>query len=169
MPRRANHSLFSPEGWVEGWEKRAGVMRAFQLHFPPMPDATVLPHARFARAGKKARRAPRAQAAPEARPERVPPLVKLLLACAAVVAAYAWVRIAYPLPWSYDEYYHLGLAREMLTSGLRITSFHWTPFSITYDHFAAPGPLIPLLLMPSARLPRERAAVIGRLLGQLFL
>ena len=21
-------SLFSPEGWVEGWEKRAGVMRA---------------------------------------------------------------------------------------------------------------------------------------------
>ena len=98
-----------------------------------MPEATVLPQARFARAGKKARRAPRAEAVPEARPERVPPLAKLLLACAAVVAAYAWVRIAFPLPWSYDEYYHLGLAREMLTSGLRITSFRWTPYRVKND------------------------------------
>jgi hypothetical protein len=169
MPRRAEFSLFSPEGWVEGWEKRAGVMRGFQLHFPPMPDAVALPHARFARAGKKARRAPRAQAAPEARPERVPPLVKLLLACAAVVAAYAWVRIAYPLPWSYDEYYHLGLAREMLTSGPRITSFRWTPFSFTYDHFADAEPLFHLLLLPFARLPLETAGMLGALLGQVFL
>lgn len=134
-----------------------------------MPDATVLPHARFARAGKKARRAPQAQAVPEVRPERIPPLAKLLLACAVVVAAYAWVRIAYPLPWSYDEYYHLGLAREMLTSGLRITSFRWTPFSITYDHFADAEPLFHILLMPFARLPLETAGTLGALLGQIFL
>jgi hypothetical protein len=28
FPREPLLSLFSPEGWVEGWEKRAGVMRA---------------------------------------------------------------------------------------------------------------------------------------------
>ncbi|HEY4591170.1 MAG TPA: hypothetical protein VIJ61_02105, partial [Thermoanaerobaculia bacterium] len=134
-----------------------------------MPDATVLPQARFARASKKARRAPQAQAVPEADPERIPPLAKLLLACAAVVAAYAWVRIAYPLPWSYDEYYHLGLAREMLTSGPRITSFRWTPFSFTYDHFADAEPLFHLLLLPFARLPLETAGMLGALLGQVFL
>ncbi|MFL6232012.1 MAG: hypothetical protein ACJ76N_02670 [Thermoanaerobaculia bacterium] len=134
-----------------------------------MLDALSRPQASFARAGKKARRAPQAPAVPEAKPERVPPLAKLLLACAAVVAAYAWVRLAAPLPWSYDEYYHLGLAREMLSSGLRITSFRWTPFSITYDHFADPGPIFHLLLMPFARLPLETAAVLGTLLGQVFL
>jgi hypothetical protein len=122
-------------------------------------------------ASKKARRAPKTEEPPavEARPERVPPILKLLLACAAVVAAYAWVRLAAPLPWSYDEYYHLGLAREMLTSGLRIASFRWTPFSFTYDHFADAEPLFHLLLMPFARLPLETAATLGALLGQLFL
>ena len=134
-----------------------------------MPAAAVLPQARFARTSKKSRRAPRAEAVPEARPDRIPPLAKLLLACAAVVAAYAWVRIAYPLPWSYDEYYHLGLAREMLTSGLRITSFRWTPFSFTYDHFADAEPLFHLLLLPFARLPLETAGMLGALLGQVFL
>jgi hypothetical protein len=134
-----------------------------------MLDALSRPPASFARANKKARRAPQPQAVPEARPEHIPPLAKLLLACAAVVAAYAWVRIAAPLPWSYDEYYHLGLAREMLTSGLRITSFRWTPFSFTYDHFADAEPLFHLLLMPLARLPLETAGMLGALLGQIFL
>lgn len=144
-------------------------MRVFG-YAPPMPDAAVLPQARFARASKKARRAPQAaQPAVEARPDRVPPLAKLLLACAAVVAAYAWVRLAAPLPWSYDEYYHLGLAREMLTEGLRITSFRWTPFSFTYDHFADAEPLFHLLLMPFARLSLEAAGVLGAILGQVFL
>jgi hypothetical protein len=105
----------------------------------------------------------------EAGPERLPPLARLLLACAAVVAVFAWVRLAAPLPWSYDEYYHLGLAREMLASGLRITSFRWTPFSLSYDHFADPEPLFHLLLMPFARLPLETAAALGALLGQVFL
>ncbi len=77
-------------------------------------------------------------------------------------------RLANPEPRSYDEYYHLGLAREMLTSGLRIPSFHWTPFSITYDHFADAEPLFHLLLLPFARLPVETAGLLGVLLGQPF-
>jgi hypothetical protein len=136
-----------------------------------MLDALSHPPAQFARANKKARRAQKPEELPavEARRERVPPLAKLLLACAAVVAVYAWARLAAPLPWSYDEYYHLGLAREMLSSGLRMTSFRWTPFSITYDSFADAEPLFHLLLMPFARLPLETAGVLGALLGQLFL
>jgi hypothetical protein len=135
-----------------------------------MLDALSRPQARFARARKGRRRA-KAQELPAvaARPERVPPLAKLLLACAAVVAVFAWTRFAAPLPWSYDEYYHLGLAREMLRSGLRITSFRWTPFSITSDRFADAEPLFHLLLMPFARLPLETAGSLGALLGQIFL
>ncbi|HEX9945359.1 MAG TPA: hypothetical protein VGG03_25390 [Thermoanaerobaculia bacterium] len=122
---------------------------------------------------KKARRSqrqqePAAQAAVETRRERIPPLAKLLLACAVVVALFALRRIFLPLPWSYDEYYHLGLAREML-SGLRIESFRWTPFSILFDHFVDSAPLFHLLLMPIARLPLETAAFLGALFGQLFL
>src|SRR5262249_26041136 len=78
------------------------------------------------------------------------------------------LRIAAPLPWSYDEYYHLGLAREM-RSGLRIESFRWTPFSLLFDRFADSTPLFHLLLLPFSTLPLETAALIGVLLGQLFL
>ena len=142
--------------------------------------APALPQTRFARA-KKARRAQKATeqetaAAPttqtaqaaEARPERLPPLTKLLLACGAVLALFAGVRLSAPLAWSYDEFYHLGLAREML-SGIRLTSFHWTPFSILYDHYADATPLFHLLLMPFARLPFGTASFLGVLLGQTFL
>jgi hypothetical protein len=137
-----------------------------------MADALSLAPVHFARA-KKARRADRADPPPAplaATPERerVPPLAKLLLACAAVMALFAWMRLIAPLPWSYDEYYHLGLARQM-RSGLRIPSFHWTPFSILYDRFADGEPLFHLLLMPFAGLPLKTAAVLGALLGQLFL
>jgi hypothetical protein len=135
-----------------------------------MAEALSLATAQFARA-KKARRAGRADEPPApvvSALERVPPLAKLLLACAAVISLFAWMRIAAPLPWSYDEYYHLGLAREM-RSGLRIESFHWTPFSILYDRFADGEPLFHLLLMPFAGLPLKTAGVLGALLGQVFL
>jgi hypothetical protein len=136
-----------------------------------MSAALPLTAARFARAGKtrtgRAEEPPVPAAAAPGR-ERVPPLAKLLLACAAVIALFAWMRIAAPLPWSYDEYYHLGLAREM-RSGLRIETFHWTPFSIMYDHFADGEPLFHLLLMPLAGLPLKTAGVLGALLGQIFL
>ena len=98
----------------------------------------------------------------------MPPLAKLFLAGFAVAALFAWMRISAPLPWSYDEYYHLGLAREMRTEP-RIESFRWTPFSILYDHFADKEPLFHLLLLPIASLPLETAGVAGALLGQIFL
>lgn len=128
--------------------------------------------AHFARARKNRRAGradePPATAAAASTPERVPPLAKLLLACAAVIALFAWMRLAAPLPWSYDEYYHLGLAREM-RSGLRIETFHWTPFSIMADRFADGEPLFHLLLLPFAGLPLQTAGAIGALLGQVFL
>ncbi len=135
-----------------------------------MAEALPLNPARFARA-RKARRADRIDEPPAsvaAAPERVPPLAKLLLACAAAISLFAWMRIAAPLPWSYDEYYHLGLAREM-RSHFRIETFHWTPFSILYDRFADGEPLFHLLLMPFAGLPLKTAGVLGALLGQVFL
>ncbi|HSS47765.1 MAG TPA: hypothetical protein VLX28_02355, partial [Thermoanaerobaculia bacterium] len=102
------------------------------------------------------------------RRERIPPLAKLILACLAVVGLFFLLRSLAPLPWSYDEYYHLGLAREM-RSGLRITSFRWTPFSILFDRFVDSTPLFHLMLMPLATLPLATAGRIGVLLGQIFL
>jgi hypothetical protein len=141
------------------------------IHSPPMLDALSSPAGAvfFARA-KKARRSRKVEApvVAEARRERIPPLAKLLLACAAVIALLAWIRISAPEPWSYDEYYHLGLAREM-RSGIRIESFRWTPFSILYDRFVDSTPLFHLLLLPIASLSLETAGLLGVLFGQIFL
>jgi hypothetical protein len=100
--------------------------------------------------------------------ERLPALAKLILACAAVIGLLFALRASAPLPWSYDEYYHLGLAREM-RSGIRIESFRWTPFSILYDHFVDGAPLFHMLLLPVAGLPLETAGLLGCLFGQIFL
>ncbi|MFY9822947.1 MAG: hypothetical protein WAM82_16315 [Thermoanaerobaculia bacterium] len=139
-----------------------------------MLDALFFPAGRalsFARA-KKERRSQKVAEPPAAavpvRRERIPPLAKLIVASAAVVGLFFVLRSLAPLPWSYDEYYHLGLAREMRT-GFRITSFHWTPFSILFDRFVDSTPLFHLLLMPFATLPLETAGRIGVLLGQVFL
>lgn len=98
----------------------------------------------------------------------IPPLAKLLLAVAAVIALFAWIRLSAPFPWSYDEYYHLGLSREM-RSGVRIESFRWTPFSMLYERFVDGAPLFHLLLLPIAGLPLETAGFLGVLMGQIFL
>jgi hypothetical protein len=139
-----------------------------------MLDALSSPAGRalsFARA-KKERRSQKAAEPPAAavavRPERIPPLAKLILASLAVVGVFFALRALAPRPWSYDEYYHLGLAREM-RSGLRITSFRWAPFSILFDQFVDSTPLFHLLLMPIATLPLETAGMIGALFGQIFL
>ena len=125
----------------------------------------------FARA-KKERRSQKAAEPPSVevsvRPERIPPLAKLILASVAVVGLFFVLRALAPLPWSYDEYYHLGLAREMRL-GIRIASFRWTPLSILFDQFVDSTPLFHLLLMPIATLPLETAGRIGVLLGQIFL
>jgi hypothetical protein len=95
-------------------------------------------------------------------------LIGLAVAALAVLLFLSAARLSAPKPWSYDEYYHLGLARLML-SDFRIDSFHWTPFSILADHFADKEPLFHVLLMPFAGLPLERAGLFGVLLGQAFL
>jgi hypothetical protein len=77
-------------------------------------------------------------------------------------------RVSAPRPWSYDEYYHIGIAR-LMRSDFRIDAFHWTPFSILADHFADKEPLFHLLLMPFAGLSLEKAGLAGVLLGQIFL
>jgi hypothetical protein len=98
----------------------------------------------------------------------LPPLLQIALAALAVLLFYGALRVTAPQPWSYDEYYHLGLAREM-RSDFRIESFRWTPFSIFHDHFADKEPLFHVLLMPFAGLSLERAGLIGVLIGQVFL
>ena len=133
---------------------------------------SLSPSAPFARA-KKARRAQKAEEPPAAAtietPGRISPGLRLVLASLAVVLLFFGQRLQNPQPWSYDEYYHLGLAREMLSSGLRMETFRWTPFSITHDHFADGEPLFHVLLLPFARLPLRTAGMLGVLLGQIFL
>jgi len=87
---------------------------------------------------------------------------------AVVLAFFAALRIGVELPWGYDDYYHLGLARE-LGQQFPLRSFPWTPFSVLAEHYADKEILFHLVLIPIARLPLNTAALIGALLGQAFL
>lgn len=97
-----------------------------------------------------------------------PPAARLALAALAVVAFYAFLRATARAPWSYDEYYHLAIARE-LWSDFPLRDFRWTPFSILADHYADKEVLFHLLLMPFARLPLETAGLVGVGIGQVFV
>jgi hypothetical protein len=104
-------------------------------------------------------------------PERPPPhrdRLLLLLAAGAVLLFYFSARWSARQPWSYDEYYHVGLAREM-GHQFFLKSFPWTPFSILSAHFADKEPLFHLLLMPFSGLSLETATLCGVLIGQLLL
>lgn len=92
----------------------------------------------------------------------------LLAAGAVVLAFFAALRIGVELPWGYDDYYHLGLARE-LGRHFPLRSFPWTPFSVLAEHYADKEILFHIVLIPIARLPLGTAALIGALLGQAFL
>jgi hypothetical protein len=125
------------------------------------------------RSRKPQRPTPGRRAAPPVVTEAPPrwyraPAVLLGVAAAVVVAFFVSLRVAASQPWSYDEYYHLGLARVM-RSDFRIESFRWTPFSVFFDHFADKEPLFHLLLMPFAGLSLERAGLAGTVLGQIFV
>jgi hypothetical protein len=104
----------------------------------------------------------------EAAPARDSPLPWLLAAGALVLAFFAVLRIGVDLPWGYDDYYHLGLARE-LGHQFPLRAFPWTPFSVLAEHYADKEILFHVLLIPIARLPLNTAALIGALLGQAFL
>src|SRR5262245_55593633 len=62
-------------------------------------------------------------------------LARLALAGLAALLFLSSARLGSPRPWSYDEYYHLGVAREM-THHFPLRSFPWTPYSVLADHFA---------------------------------
>ncbi|HEX6903358.1 MAG TPA: hypothetical protein VF789_26815 [Thermoanaerobaculia bacterium] len=124
----------------------------------------------MSKAPRKAQRSHKIDRPPESPGplERIPPVVKLLVAGAAVIGLFAWLRASASQPWSYDEYYHLGISREM-RSDFFMDTFRWTPFSILYDRFVDGAPLFHLLLLPFAGLPVETAGLIGVLLGQVFV
>jgi len=106
---------------------------------------------------------------PAAAPGRsVPSWTWLVLAGALVLAFYGLLRIGVDEPWGYDDYYHLGVARE-LRHHFPLRAFPWTPFSVLAERFADKEPLFHLLLMPLAGLPLGVAALAGALLGQAFL
>lgn len=93
--------------------------------------------------------------------------VGIVAAAAAVIGYFVLLRLLAPNPWDYDEYFHVGLARE-LHNGMP-ASLHWTPFSIAYERFADKELLFHILLMPFTGLPIERAALAGAVLGQLLV
>lgn len=88
-------------------------------------------------------------------------------AAAAVIGYFTLLRLLAPNAWDYDEYFHVGLARE-LHDGMP-ASFHWTPFSLAYERFADKELLFHILLMPFTGLPFERAALAGAVLGQILV
>jgi len=95
-------------------------------------------------------------------------LWQLMLAGGLVLAFYGVLRIGVGEPWGYDDYYHLGVARE-LWQRFPLRSFPWTPFSLLADRYADKEFLFHLVLMPLASLPVGTAALIGALMGQAFL
>jgi hypothetical protein len=105
---------------------------------------------------------------PEAEAAGRPRLLALVAAAGAAALFFLLVRLAARAPWSYDEYYHLALAR-LLRADPRLTSFPWTPFSVLAERFADKEPLFHLLLVPASGLPLETAAFAGAVAGQLAL
>jgi hypothetical protein len=99
---------------------------------------------------------------------RLQDVIALALAGAAVLLFFLSARVSAPQPWSYDEYYHLGVAR-LMRSDFRIESFRWTPFSMLAEHYADKEPFFHVVLMPFAGLSLERAGLAGVALGQIFL
>src|SRR5215203_397636 len=115
------------------------------------------------------RRAKRPEAPPPPEPPaRGPALWQLMLSGGLVIAFYGALRIGVGEPWGYDDYYHLGVARE-LWQRFPLRSFPWTPFSLLAERYADKEFLFHLVLMPFASLPVGTAALIGALLGQAFL
>ena len=93
--------------------------------------------------------------------------IGIVAAALATVGYFTLLRVLAPHPWDYDEYFHVGLARE-LHNGMP-ESFRWTPFSLAYEHFADKEVLFHVLLMPFTGLPIEQATLAGALLGQILV
>jgi hypothetical protein len=96
-----------------------------------------------------------------------PRWVGIVIAAVAVLGYFTLLRLLAPNPWDYDEYFHVGLARE-LHNGMP-ASFLWTPFSLAFERFADKELLFHILLMPFTGLPFEWASLAGAMLGQLVV
>jgi hypothetical protein len=83
------------------------------------------------------------------------------------IGYFTLLRLLAPNPWDYDEYFHVGLAREL--HGGMPESFRWTPFSLAYERFADKELLFHVLLMPFSGLPIEQASLAGAVLGQILV
>src|SRR4051812_23159332 len=92
----------------------------------------------------------------------------LVLAGALVLVFYGALRIGVGEPWGDDDYYHLGVARE-LRHHFPLRAFPWAPFSVLAERYADKEPLFHVLLTPIAGLPLTVAAPAAALLGQAFL
>jgi hypothetical protein len=92
----------------------------------------------------------------------------LVLAAVAVVLFFSSARMGARAPWSYDEYFHLGMARQMRTH-FPLRHFPWTPFSLMSDEFADGVPLFHVALMPLAGMPIEEAGLAAVIAGQVFV
>src|SRR5687768_12388184 len=114
-------------------------------------SSTATPH----RGGQGGQPRPAAAPTEAPRPTRRA-LLPLLAAAAAVIALWAGLRLVAPQPWSYDEYYHLAVARELRSEPL-LRSFPWTPHSVLAEHWADKEPLFHFAITPFAGLPLERA------------
>ncbi len=119
---------------------------------------------------KDAHRGSKTAAAPQAAEPRAESSAgwRLVLAGLLVLAFYGGLRIGVEEPWGYDDYYHLGVTRE-LRHQFPLRTFPWTPFSVLAERHVDKEPLFHVLLMPVAGLPVEAAALAGVLLGQAFL
>jgi hypothetical protein len=95
-------------------------------------------------------------------------LAALVLAGVAVVVFFSSARAGARAPWSYDEYFHLGMAREMRVH-FPVRQFPWTPFSLMSDEFADGVPLFHAALVPLAGLPIEAAGLVAVIVGQVFV
>jgi hypothetical protein len=94
--------------------------------------------------------------------------IALVAAALVVLGLWAGMRLSAPQPWSYDEYYHLAVARELRAEPL-LRSFPWTPHSVLSASWADKEPLFHFAIAPFARLPLERAGFLAALLGQALL
>jgi hypothetical protein len=132
---------------------------------PEEPRSQREPHVRRGMAPGAAVAAPE-EAAPGGGRGRQ--LLGMGLAGVVVVLLVASARLEARAPWSYDEYFHFGMARE-LRLHFPLRSFPWTPFSAMAEHFADGVPLFHAALMPLAGLSIEAAGAAAVVLGQVFV
>lgn len=120
----------------------------------------------MSRAGRRSTSGQPESAAPEATRPRSK--VWLVASAVVVVAFFLALRWGAAQPWSYDDYYHLAVARQMGQT-YPISTLPWTPFAMQAEAFSDKDLLFHWALVPLAGLPLEVACLVGVTLGLLLL